>query len=72
MEGRTTRGSTTKTDSSPPRSTTTNRNIVDEIRLLKSEMITKKDLEGIVKKILDEKTKSIKESIGENTQAMRE
>jgi hypothetical protein len=43
---------------------------MDEIRRPKSEMITKKDLEGIVKKILDEKTKSIK-LISENTQAMR-
>lgn len=67
MTERSTRGST-KTESSPQSS---NKSILDEIRRLKSEIITKKDLEGIVKKILDEKTKVIQESIDENTQSLR-
>ena len=49
---------TAKLDSSPQ--SNANKMIMVEIRRLKGDMITKKDLESIVKKVFDEKTSVLK------------
>ena len=61
---------TAKLDSSPQSSA--NKMLMDEIRRLKADMITKKDLESIVKKVFDEKTSVLQETINENARTLQE
>ena len=51
---------TAKLDSSPQSNANANKMIMVEIRRLKGDMITKKDLESIVKKVFVEKTSVLK------------
>ena len=61
---------TAKLDSSPQSSA--NKMLMEEIRRLKADMITKKDLETIVKKVFDEKTSVLQETIHENERTFQE
>ena len=45
---------------------------MEEIRRLKADMITKKDLESIVKKVFEEKTSVLQETINENARTLQE
>ena len=45
---------------------------MEEIRRLKADMITKKDLESIVKNVFEEKTSVLQETINENARTLQE
>ena len=61
---------TAKLDSSPQ--SNANKMLMEEIRRLKADMITKKDLESIVKKVFEEKTSVLQETINENARTLQE
>ena len=46
--------------------------LMEEIRRLKADMITKKDLESIVKNVFEEKTSVLQETINENARTLQE
>ena len=46
--------------------------LMEEIRRLKADMITKKDLESIVKNVFDKKTSVLQETINENARSLQE
>lgn len=79
MTNRTIRQSTSPESSSSPQNKETTKSIMDEIRRLKSEIISKKELENVVQnivksavsKILDVKMNVINESMKENKQFLQ-
>ena len=46
--------------------------LMEEIRRLKADMITKKDLESIVKNVFNKKTSVLQETINENARTLQE
>ena len=46
--------------------------LMEEIRRLKADMITKKDLESIVKNMFNKKTSVLQETINENARTLQE